>query len=101
MLVQGTGVACVQKHRGLGPGDLGVGARLVPRLAGHEVEHVGADVPAPEGGEAPVGLDGGELRVVRVERVVLGAVQLGGDRVAQEDGKDAVGLFVGVVSRRT
>jgi len=65
-------------------------------LLGDVLEDVGADVPSAERVEAPVGFDGRDLGVVVVEVVVGRAGQVAWNTVAEEDGKDAVLLCVGV-----
>jgi len=69
-------------------------AEDIASLLGDVREDVGADVPAAEGVEAPVGFDGRDLRVVVVEVVVDGAGQVGRDAVAEKDREDAVLLRV-------
>lgn len=63
---------------------------LVARPVAHDGKDVGANIPAAQGGEVPVGLDGSNLGVVVVEAVVGGADELLGDGVAHEDGEDVV-----------
>ena len=81
----------------------GVESRLDPlpefiaRLGCHQRKDVGADVPAAEGVQAPVGFDGGDLGVVVVIVGVCGADEVAGDGVAEEDGHDVVLLRVGFV----
>ena len=66
----------------------------VASLLGDQLEQVGATVPAAEGGQTPVGAQGGDDRVVGVEGVVNGTLQVVGDGTAEEDGVDAVLLLV-------
>lgn len=89
-------VALVPVHLGQGHG-AAPGADLVAGGVGHDLPHVGADVPAAEGVEAPVGADRGDLRVVVVEVGVGGADVLLGHGVAEQDADDAVLLGVGRV----
>lgn len=70
---------------------------LVTSLVGDELENVGTDIPATEGVQAPVGLDGGDLRVMVVELWVVGADKVGWNGVTEEDREDAVTNSVGVV----
>lgn len=74
---------------------------LVARGLGLEAPHVGADVVPPEVRQAPVVLDRREDAVVRVEGVVLGALELRGHGAAEEQRRDLVGLrvVVGLVVR--
>lgn len=72
-------------------------ADLVARLLANHLEDVGADVPTSKGGEIPVGLDGGNLRVMVVEAVVGGADKVLGNGIADEDGEDVVLDSVGLV----
>ena len=61
----------------------------------HEGEDVGADVPAAEGVEVPVCFHGGDGAVVVVETGVGGALEGGGDGVAEEEGEHPVLVCVG------
>ncbi|KAI6754673.1 hypothetical protein HG530_012425 [Fusarium avenaceum] len=56
---------------------------LVTGLLGHEFEDVGSNVPATKRVETPVGLYGGELRVVVVETVIRGSDEMLGDCIAE------------------
>lgn len=67
----------------------------VAGLLGNKVEQVSTAVPAAEGGETPVSAEGGNDRVVGVEGVVLGSLEVLGDGAAKEDGVDAVLLGIG------
>lgn len=69
---------------------------LVTGDVGDGLEDVGAAVPASEGGEVPVGGDGGDGREVVVESVIRGSVEGLGDSAAEEEGEDFVGGGVGV-----
>ena len=70
---------------------------LVTSLVGNELENVGTNIPATEGVQAPVGLDGGDLRVVVVEHGVVRTDEVVWDCVTDEDGEDTVTNGVGVV----
>lgn len=65
-------------------------SQLVARLVGNHLQDVGADVPAAQRGQVPVGRDGRDFRVVVVEAVVFGADQLLGHRVSDHDAENAV-----------
>lgn len=66
------------------------GAYPVTCVLADEVEHVGADVVAPEGVQPPVGLDSGEVGVVVVERRVAGSDELTRDGRSEKDGVNSV-----------
>ena len=75
----------------------GWGGPLANRVAGlgsDEGEDIGADVPAAESVEAPVGFYGGDLGVVVVKVAVRGADEAFGDGVAEEDAHDPVLLGI-------
>lgn len=67
----------------------------VASLVGDDLENVGIAVPAAEGGETPVGGDGGDGTVVRVEGVICGALEMFGNDTAKENGEGLVGCGVG------
>lgn len=94
VLVERAGVGAVEEDGRVGVGGGGPGADVVAGLLADEVEDVGADVEAAEGVKVPVGLDGGDLGVVVVVAVVLGAVEMLGDGVTEQDAEDAVALGV-------
>lgn len=60
-------------------------------------EDIGADIPATEGVEIPVSLDGRDLRVVVVVVGIGSADELFGYGIAEEDGEDFVLDAVGLV----
>lgn len=70
---------------------------LVAGLVGDQVEDVGVAVPSSQRRETPVLGDGGDGRVVVVEGVVDGSLEVVGDGTAEEDGEDLVGDTVGLV----
>lgn len=74
------------------------GAVDVAGVLGDELEDVGADVPAAEGVEVPVGLDRSNIRVVVVELVVGCALEFFWDGAAEKNAEDAVADVVGVCS---
>lgn len=96
LLVEDTGVRGVPE---VAVGQLGGRplAEAVAGLLGNQVEDVGTDVPAAQGVEVPVGLNGGNLAVVVVEVVVGGAGEVLGEGVAEQDGENLVALGVGLV----
>ena len=72
-------------------------AELVASLGSNRREDVGTNIPAAKGREVPVGLDGGELRVVVVEVVVVLANVLAGESISEKNGQDVVLDAVGLV----
>lgn len=95
--VEGTSKGAVVEDGRVGARGGVIGRVDVAGLLGDEAEDIGANVPAAEGVQVPVGLDGGQLRVVVVEVGVRGA--LGGFRhgTTEKDAEDAVADAVGVV----
>lgn len=95
LLVEDTGVRGVPVVAVGGGGGRPL-AEAVASLLGNKVEDVGADIPAAQGVEAPVGLDCGNLTVVVVEVVVGGAHKVLGDGVTEQDSENLVALGIGL-----
>jgi hypothetical protein len=64
---------------------------------GNVADNVGVGVPTSKMGQVPVGLNGGNDRVVRVESVIGGVDQVLGESVGDEDGHDTVTDGVGLI----
>lgn len=65
-------------------------------LIGDDLKQIGTTVPTTQTGESPVGTDGGNGRVMSVEGVVCGALQVLGNRSTDEDREDPVSIFMDV-----
>ncbi|KAI6755574.1 hypothetical protein HG531_004680 [Fusarium graminearum] len=71
--------------------------QLIASLARNKVKDIGAHIPAAEGIEIPVGLNGGNLRVVVVEAVVGCANEMLGNSITEKNTEDVVLAGVGFV----
>lgn len=89
LTVEDTRVAVVEVH-GVKGWAVGPFAQAIARMRGDVAEDVGADVPAAEGVEIPVGFDSGDLGVVVVVVGIGRADEVGGDGITEEKGEDLV-----------
>lgn len=86
----------VQEDAWAAAGDGVPAAVFVASLLSDELEHVGTDVPSTESVESPVGLDSGDVRVVVVEMVISGAVEILWNGTTEQNAEDAVADVVGI-----